>query len=41
MIILEVKMIKISKNKNIEFEDYAWTIFPLFTYNGYVNSGVY
>lgn len=38
--ILDIREIKIKKKK-IEIKEYAWTILPLYTYDGYVNSGVY
>lgn len=38
--IIDVREIKIHK-KGVEIMDYGWTILPVFTYDGYVNSGVY
>ena len=39
--IIDVREIKKFADKESEFETYAWTILPVFTYEGYVNSGVY
>ena len=32
---------KKGKGKEVKIESYAWTIVPLFTYDGYINSGIY
>ena len=39
-LIIDIREIKFIKGK-ISINEYAWTIAPLFTYDGYVNSGVY
>lgn len=38
--IIDIREIKLQKRK-IEILNYGWTILPIFTYDGYVNSGVY
>ena len=43
-LVIDVRCIKIVKKKGVEYETqvpYAWTILPLFTYEGYMNSGIY
>lgn len=43
-LIIDIRRIKYVKKKGVEYpveEPYAWTILPLFTYDEYINSGIY
>lgn len=41
--VIDVKKVTIPSNKKKppKIESYAWTLLPIFTYDGYTNSGVY
>ena len=39
-VLIDVKEVIMGK-KEIELKSYAWTIVPLFSFDGFVNSGIY
>lgn len=41
IVVLDVRRVLVKKEKQLEIQEYGWTIYPLFSYSGYVNSGIY